>query len=1255
MDLDLDLRKSATSPQKLQILEKVSENLENLENIEEDQESATKMYQNPNPLFRGHFHEDELGHEHIPGEFEKPEHYLESASESQQNIKESQQNIKESVQNIKESVQNIKESVQIIKETQRIPEKNTSFMQELPSVNEEHDEFHKKKPLQTSVFEKPPAVLVTSELKPQISVTNADFPQKFERFQVPGNSRFESVTINTAQLNEKLQFSLRNSQVPGNSAQLLVNPSQSTNNLPLLSLNMSPQQQEIYYKMYYLKANTSVGLKELKDFAEISQSTQKKDQKWYLYIEEKATKLKEKLRDESKILNYMIESVIRVAKNVAQTLETLQDKQKSLYSLSSSLSTRREFDEKLRFELDFFRKRLEDLSDLLKEADLLIAIFSTLLDENLRTSLVVEYQHKDIHSLALKKYDEYHDFVNKLDLALQEYRKFYRLDLESREFHKRLQALLAVLVECDEYSRGNLQEIKALNLRVTKELQHSIEQIKENLHKYTVFFKDVEDSYTVVLKIIYFRREKLREIRDALALLQEELVSLSSSDKDKRKSLFQVLDFRAKETRKALKLMKKTAKSLRDDPVSQLFLGIRLRQSQKLLFELRAFTATTNGYLAIFAFLRDSLENLLLSKEKALRDADETAKNSEKRVAVLCRLCELRGSFEKLAETRSLAPAKLFFKENLRQISSKYEELTNSRHFSAEERQALDRCAAFLKEARHLDRESVELLAKVVQKLEAYEWTNEGNREFFPQIRKEFANKLGEFVTLNANCGPLLEEDQRKELQFSGESLRAREKLLENVDAAVLQLSKLRQFLKEVSFPKDLPQFLEALGLCCESVDAVVSASREKSVEFFVETREFLRLVRARLEKLKESKQSEVFEKGLMALLSAKSLKVNSFSQEFTNDWDFRFATVKEMKSLGSRVSTLQDLDQQINRKRLLGLRNWLSIEDLQEALVFKEFFNNCEKKSSELQEEFAVIEANIHEFFEEKRDFLENLEVLEIPALMIALKRLFPHEQDLQLSLSVYKKALETKEMLRKHGEIELGDELLLGDEEFKGKVMRFAGEIRENFERNKEEINKILDTIKQKTLHEELQNEIKRFFATLYRQFFENEGVNFKEIAEFVEFAEVLLRRPTFLAEALAEIKKKLLEFRGKAQGFRENWHSIKENFVEIERLLAAFSQKNVEKMLKAGKNQPFAGFLFFSEIKRAEEMKNIVKTQKIFDWAWVWQQLKDIVSAKVAGDNRYLARLEALKEKNVAEEIKGFDFEGVVPLFVEFLSGD
>ena len=53
------------------------------EKIEPDnQEEPEEMYQNP---YHGHFDDENLGHEHIPGEFDKPEENLQSEEQVEEN------------------------------------------------------------------------------------------------------------------------------------------------------------------------------------------------------------------------------------------------------------------------------------------------------------------------------------------------------------------------------------------------------------------------------------------------------------------------------------------------------------------------------------------------------------------------------------------------------------------------------------------------------------------------------------------------------------------------------------------------------------------------------------------------------------------------------------------------------------------------------------------------------------------------------------------------------------------------------------------------------------------------------------------------------------------------------------------------------------------------------------------------------------------------------------------------------------------
>lgn len=1234
------------------------------ENVAEEEDGPQDFYQNP--LYQGHFHDENLGHEHIPGEFERPDQELKSEQEEDQDIyiesPELEIDPNKDIFNdfykddpFRDSYKEVnpnknQKSVMNRDSLSKFNEKNDNNKGTLkiPSKNPSNGPSKATSKIASKVGSKKPSfneIRKVGDSQNNIYLPVERDNKGIEKYDIPGNAHFESITINTQQIMEKTN--VKNLESLRNSA------------LPLLSMAMSPQQQEIYYKMYYLKANTSVGIRELA-------LVQKKDQNYYIFLEEKAGKVKEKLRDESRILNYMIESVIRLKKHFEQNLDDLIEKRKTLIYLAYSIVSRRPFEEKLRFELDFLRHKMEELGDLEKEADLLIAIFSTLMDENLRNSIIQEFEHKDIHSIALKKYDEYHDYVNKLDMAIQDYRKYYRLDLESDEFKKRLQSLLAVLFECDDYSKKTFLEIKALNTRITKELQFLIEKMKENNVQYHAFFRDLEDSYNNVLKLIYLRKEKHPLLLNKFEHIDSDITLLNLNEEENL-NLLSSLDPKVKLLRKELKIMKKQGKNLRDDPKSQLFLSIRLRQSQKLLAELRKSTSRCNAYLFLFSYFRENLnkefshlKKLISSAETLNKDASAFEKNR-----ILSEICLMTQFLEKQLQIKDLARIDHLFRQFRLKLDESYEKLSKYKPVSSEAKKLLSSIQDFLLSFKNYQGELDKNLLVLSTKLDTIDFSDSSSLEkalgLLP-IHKKTLFLLSEASSLKdfeQSVGFVEDLEQKKELLVANEFLKDCNGLFEVFTDVLLTLIKLKSMVSGLSFDNnDYMTFEELLDNCLNRLPILINSFKilkGKAMNWeklFIESFEFLKLLHKKLPGLKGEENFEKgLDKGLLAFLGSKSFKINRFIQDFVKLWDQRFKSLNELKSLGSRASTVKELDQKINRKRLLGLNSWYNPQDLLEVLIFKEYVRNS-SANKKLQEELKTLESKILIFFSEIKEILSNLNSNDIPELANILKRLFPENQDLEITVNIYKKGLEAREILKNEVENVLGDTIRLNDENFKKDLIRFNEDIKETFESSKKEIQMMIDAVKRKVLNEELQRDVKIFFNELEAMYFVKNGWNISDLTEFVEFGYLILHNNDLFNEELKEMHSLLKVFKENSFDILNNWEFLQPHFHRILRILKAFNQNEALELWK-NENKREKNIIFFQEITDLPEIKRVLKTIGAENWYQIWMILMDTISGKKENDKRYIGRLNEMKERLKKGEFKDLDREGVIASFIDILS--
>lgn len=1203
---------------------------------QEPEEEPQEMYQNP--LYHGHFHDENLGHEHIPGEFDTPEQELES--ESQQPEDELKKQDKAYEENVVENEEEEDLDYMDQRPSQFSEGNNNNNNLKKPTLD---DQGRMSKRIFDSKLEK-----VNVDPLPEVtgSVRGGVIGSKVEKYELPNNQRYENITINTQQILDKTQKeSVRLSALMSNAQNL------SNNKQPLLSIMMSPQQQEIYYKMFYLKANTSVGIREL---ALVS----KRDSRWYVFLEEKAAKLKERLRDESKILSYMIESFIRIKKHHDSSQETLLDQKKKLYHMASIILTRRVFEEKLRFEMDYLRHKLEESHDLEKEADLLIAIFSTLSDEasQIRTSVINEVeQHKDIHTLALKKYDEYHDYVNKLDIALQDYRKYLRIDPDSDEFKRKVQSLLHVLTECDEYSKRTYQEIRALNLKITRELQTLIDRLRTSNFDYQTFFRDLEDSSNIVSRLIYIRLEKLPHILEYFDEIDQDFSYFRLDQVESQKAL-DLVDKKLRKLRTELKGLKKLAKNLRDDPKSQLFINLRLKQTQSLVFSLKTTSNRVNAYLSLVAYLRENQKKIIGHIQKFHSERKEMS--HEEKSKILGDLISTKENLEmKQAKMWDLKKQKIF-SEVINQLENKCATMSDFKPLSLEKKELIKKLKDFNERFIIFDKDCETSFQNLNKKL-----------DFFDFMNLQGYEKSLELLQIQQRAIQLLEEgkkydhvdlensqdyiDKIKDLQKTDDFCRL-------LSDSVLQLINLKIEISGMSFSrKDFSKFCEILEQTVKALSEMTNFFRNykkqlhKWQDFIGVVYDFLNVFRSKLSGLEsnEAGLARSFEKGLVAFLKSKSLRMNKYLEEFTKDWDNRFRTMNELKSLGSRASTIKELDDQINRKRLASLIQWHDPKDVLDVLIFKEYVKGSEPKNKKLVEEVKELEEKIKEYYQTPQDFLGLLEADQIHDLISHLNNIFGVEsQDFEVMLKIYKKAIETQETLRREIEDNVGHTLKVKDNVFKDSLMRFNEETRKFYEDSKKEVYMILDTVKNKGISDRMKREMKDLFQRLEGMYFEHSSFSLQNITEFVQYAFFFQQDNILLKRELGEMNEILLDFSFKKKNLGSDWEQLKPNFTRIMRILSAFCHKDILELLKNPKKN--REILFFHSAEDLEEIKDLIRNNRIELWYKIWTEIFEIVALRRDNNVKFGETMKNFKKKVEDGEYKGLDATGILTTFVDVL---
>ena len=206
---------------------------------------------------------------------------------------------------------------------------------------------------------------------------------------------------------------------------------------------LSPEQQEIYYKIFYLKqAYIDFQPENLRVSRCFSENFLK-------ILDEKSVNLREILKAQAQILKYLIASHSKLAKSEENMTNALILQKKKLLILSARIMHKTDFETIFAFEMTYFRKKLEDLRDLVKDFESLLAVYAILPTEtsNLEVKFVKNIEFLNIESQTLAKFDLYQTNLKKLDMGYQSYCEYYRLDKSSEEFKKKIQALLYVIFE----------------------------------------------------------------------------------------------------------------------------------------------------------------------------------------------------------------------------------------------------------------------------------------------------------------------------------------------------------------------------------------------------------------------------------------------------------------------------------------------------------------------------------------------------------------------------------------------------------------------------------------------------------------------------------------------------------------------------------------------------------------------------------------------------------------------------------------
>ena len=152
------------------------------------------------------------------------------------------------------------------------------------------------------------------------------------------------------------------------------------------------------------------------------------------------------------------------------------------------------------------------------------------------------------------------------------------------------------------------------------ELRYVCDTIRSETERIHDTYVEIEESFDLVNQLVFLRKNKLLEYssilsksRSGLSTLHapfNNIVNRSNNNKILVENIETLLGLL-----KELKLKKKEVKSLRSDPKNQYFLSLRLKQSTKIIDELK--TLERNGE-SIVTFMRYCKENLVKLEERSL-------------------------------------------------------------------------------------------------------------------------------------------------------------------------------------------------------------------------------------------------------------------------------------------------------------------------------------------------------------------------------------------------------------------------------------------------------------------------------------------------------------------------------------------------------------------------------------------------------------------------------------------------------------
>ena len=111
------------------------------------------------------------------------------------------------------------------------------------------------------------------------------------------------------------------------------------------------------------------------------------------------------------------------------------------------------FEIETRAEMEQLRQRLENLDDLLIDAETLITIVLMGIGEEQSRIIptYAEVKSLDIKTKSTTLMTDYQRWIKSIEVNLLEYKRVYKLDFNSEDFQKKAQILVSTLKESEEF------------------------------------------------------------------------------------------------------------------------------------------------------------------------------------------------------------------------------------------------------------------------------------------------------------------------------------------------------------------------------------------------------------------------------------------------------------------------------------------------------------------------------------------------------------------------------------------------------------------------------------------------------------------------------------------------------------------------------------------------------------------------------------------------------------------------------------